>query len=166
MQEGIKRKALLPRVRILLLAVLLLTACDTTVYHRFEQVEETAWSISDTLVFVYEGTKMVSGGSALDLALQVRYNADYAYKNLCMRVEAWRAGDSAALCVDTLCCRMFNDDGRRLGSTAGTIYQNGSDEMLLAASLADTLHLKVSHIMIGDLKGVLDVGVKLDAVKQ
>lgn len=102
----------------------------------------------------------------MDMAFQVRYSADYAYKNLCVRVEAWRAGDSTALSVDTLCCRMFDDDGRRLGCTAGTIYQNGSDERLLAASLADTLHLKVSHIMIGDLKGVLDVGVKLNAVKQ
>ena len=166
MQEGIKRKGLLPRVKFLLLAVLLLASCDTTVYHRFEQVDGAVWSTSDTLSFLYEGTRFVPDGSAMEMVLQVRYNADYAYKNLCMRVETWKAGDSVALSVDTLCCSIFDDNGRRLGSTAGTIYQNGSDERPLAASFADTLHLKVSHIMSSDLKGVLDIGVKFDAVKQ
>ena len=54
------------------------------------------------------------------------------------------------------------DNGRRLGSTAGTIYQTGSRPVPLAASCTDTLIFKVSHIMgENPLRGVLDVGIKL-----
>ena len=98
----------------------------------------------------------------MNLSAQVRYNADYKYKNLLMRVETMNMTDSALLSVDTLCCRIYDDNGRRLGSTAGTLYQSGSAEVFVNASSDDALLLRLSHIMADRaLLGVCDVGVKL-----
>lgn len=162
MQKEIKRRALLPRIKTLLLVVLLLVSCDGTVYHRFEQVDDAGWMVCDTLSFLYEPGALVSGGEAMDVTLQVRYGADYRFKNLYACVETFRARDSVLLSVDTLCCCMYDDNGRRLGYTAGTIYQNSSEPVTVAVSPVDTLLFKVTHIMdVDSLKDVFDVGLRL-----
>ena len=164
MLKKIKREALLPRVKLLLLAVCLLASCDGTVYHRFEPIDDAGWAATDTLQFVYEGTGSVSGSSVMELSLQVRYGADYKYKNLCMRVETFRASGNTLLSVDTLCCQMYSENGRRLGSTAGIMYQNVSNAVDVAASQSDTLLLRVVNIMRDDcLQNIFDVGVRLAA---
>ena len=149
----------LPRLKQLLLAVFLLASCDGTVYHQFQEVDDDGWGTADTLQFLYEGSGRVT--AAAEMAVQVRYGAGYRYKDLCLRVETLSA-DSALLSVDTLCCRIYDDSGRRLGCTAGSIYQNESQEVLLEASCADTLLFKVSHIMADEsLQNVYDIGIKL-----
>lgn len=158
-KENIRRRVVLPRLKQLLLAVLLLVSCDGTVYHQFREVDGDGWNVTDTLQFHYEG----SGRStkAVQMAVQVRYGSAYKYKDMCLHVETLSA-DSALLSVDTLCCRIYDDDGNRLGSTAGSIYQNESQKVLLNASCADTLLFKVSHIMADEsLQNIFDVGVKL-----
>ena len=78
-----------------------------------------------------------------------------------MRVEAFVPGDSLPQAVDTLLCEVYDDNGRHKGSTAGLLYQVGSDTKILSLS-ADSLLFKVSHIMdCGTLHGVSDVGLKL-----
>ena len=152
--------------KVLLLLVVLLVSCDGTVFHRFETVDDSGWALGDTLSFVYDGSVMAAAGTGLEYSLQVRYGAGYIYKNLCVRIESWRMADGVLLSVDTLCCPMYDERGRRLGSTAGTMYQNSSQAQPVAASPADTLLLKVSHIMATDsLQDVFDVGVRLNAVK-
>lgn len=158
-----KRKAVLPRLRLLLSAVVLLASCDSTVYHRFAPVESNGWHAGDTLSFLYGGNGAVDAGVAV--AVQLRYAAGYKYKNMYARVETLKA-DSTLLSVDTLCCAMYDDDGRRMGSTAGAMYQNGSEKLLLPASCADTLLFKVSHMMDDEiLCGIFDVGIELTAVR-
>ena len=148
------------------MAVVLLASCDGTVYHRFEQVANAGWAASDTLSFMYEGDALVSADAAMAVEVQLRYAATYSYKNVCVRLESLNACGEV-LSVDTLCCAIYDDDGRRLGSTAGTVFQNGSDAVILPAMCNDTLCLKVSHIMDDDtLCGIYDVGVNLKMVKQ
>ncbi len=158
-----ERRVAIPRIKnLLLLAAMVLLSCDGTVYHSFKEVDSRSWSPCDTLSFVYEGSDRHGGENAMNLSAQVRYNADYKYKNLLMRVETMNMTDSALLSVDTLCCRIYDDNGRRLGSTAGTLYQSGSAEVFVNASSDDALLLRLSHIMADSaLLGVCDVGVKL-----
>lgn len=161
MAKGIRRKVALPRLEQLLLALLLLVSCDGTVYHHFEPVEASGWAADDTLTFVYSGADLASRSTAMEMALQVRYGAGYEYKDLRVRVETLRA-DTSLLSVDTLCCRMYDDRGRRLGSTAGTMYQNGSNTVSVAALCCDTVILKVTHLMGSDyVRNIFDIGVKL-----
>ena len=158
-----KRKVALPRLKLLLAAIVLFASCDSTVYHRFAPVESNGWHAGDTLSFLYGGNGVVNAGVAL--AVQLRYAAEYKYKNMYARVETLSA-DSCVLSVDTVCCAMYDDDGRRMGSTAGAMYQNGSEKHLLPASCADTLLFKVSHIMDDEvLRGIFDVGIELTAVR-
>ena len=160
-----REKAVLPRLRLLLAAVVLLASCDGTVYHHFEQVESAGWAVGDTLSFMYDGGASVSTDAVIAVAVQLRYDATYRYKDVCMRVESSKPGGEV-LSVDTLCCAIYDDDGRRIGSTAGTMYQNGSDAVLLPAMCTDTLCLKVSHIMDEEsLTGIYDVGVRLTMIK-
>lgn len=160
----IRKKAGLPRLKQLLFAVLLLASCDGTVYHQFREVDGDGWNVTDTLQFLYEGSGR--SNKAVEMAVQVRYGSAYKYKNLYLRVETLHA-DSVLLSVDTLCCRIYDDAGRRLGSTAGSIYQNESQKVLLNASCADTLLLKLSHIMPDEsLQGVFDMGVELTGVNR
>lgn len=146
-----------------LLAVLALVSCDGTVYQSFKQVSSSSWSPKDTVSFVYEGVnKPGSGETALKMSAQVRYNTDYKYKNLIMRVETIRIADTLLLSVDTLHCQIYDDSGYRLGSTAGSLYQNVSNDVFIEASPSDTLMLRLSHIMSDEsLAGVCDVGLKL-----
>ena len=158
---------MLPKLSVLLLAFVLLVSCDGTVYHRFGQVDSSGWALHDTVQFVYEGSSLVPVGSEMEYAIQVRYDANYKYKDLYVRVETWNACDTALVSVDTLCCYIYDDNGRRLGYTAGTMYQNESMTMPLAASCTDTLLLRVSHIMDDDsLQGVFDVGMRLAARRE
>ena len=159
--------AVLLRIKLLLLAVLLLVSCDGTVYHHFEHVDSDGWSPADTLSFVYEGSTVPSNKETPPMAmtLNVRYAAGYKYRDLYVLVESFKA-DSVLLSSDTLCCPIYDMSGRRLGSTAGSIYQNRSQTVPLPASCADTLVLKVTHLMNdASLQDVLDVGVKLTAIK-
>lgn len=146
-----------------LLAVLALVSCDGTVFQSFKQVSSSSWSPKDTVSFVYEGVnKPGSGGTVLKMSAQVRYNTDYKYKNLIMRVETIRIADTLLLSVDTLHCQIYDDSGYRLGSTAGSLYQNVSNDVFIEASPSDTLMLRLSHIMSDEsLAGVCDVGLKL-----
>ncbi|MBO5865282.1 MAG: hypothetical protein J6Q73_04445 [Bacteroidaceae bacterium] len=162
MAKGIKRKVVLPGLKLLFsLVLLLLVSCDGTVYHRFAQIDGSGWAANDTLTFVYEGGERISSGSEMELVVQVRYGAEYEYKDLCVRVESLGT-DTALLSVDTLCCRMYDDRGSRLGSTAGTMYQNESNTVSIPALCTDTVILKVSHLMGNNrLQNVYDVGVRL-----
>lgn len=163
-----ERRVAIPRIKyLLLLAVLALTSCDGTVFHCFKQVSSRAWSPDDTLSFVYEGTEVSGDGNALKMCAQIRHNSDYKYKNLFVRVETLDMRDSTQLSVDTLCCRVFDDSGRRLGSSAGTLYQNSSSEVVVDASPSDTLLLRLTHVMADSaLAGICDVGIKLTSYKK
>ena len=157
----------LQKLNVLLLAFVLLVSCEGTVYHRFEQVDNSGWALHDTLQFVYEGSSLVTVGPGMEYAIQVRYDANYKYKDLCVRVETWNVCDTLLISVDTLCCHIYDDSGRRLGFTAGTMYQNECMIQPLAASCTDTLLLRISHIMDDDsLQGVLDLGVRLAARRE
>ena len=74
--------------------------------------------------------------------------------------------DTLLLSVDTLHCQIYDDSGYRLGSTAGSLYQNVSNDVFVEASPSDTLMLRLSHIMSDEsLAGVCDVGLRLTSEK-
>lgn len=157
----------MPRIKhLLLFAVLALVSCGGTVYNSFKHVDNKAWSPNDTLTFVYDGVEKPGSDARLKLSALVRYNSDYKYMNLHMRVETLRMSDTTLLSVDTLCCRIYDDTGRRLGSTAGALFQDASNEVIVNAEPTDTLMLRLSHIMSDNtLAGVCDVGIRLTPEK-
>lgn len=164
MVKGTRIRALLLRAKLLLLLVVLQVSCDATVYHHFQPVDNGGWCAADTLMFLYEPSAESSAGCDVEMTAQVRYGANYGYKNLYLRLETMKACDGTLLSVDTLCCRMYDEHGRRLGATAGAMYQNNSNAVVIPVSLTDTLLLKLSHVMADDtITDIYDVGLQLSA---
>ena len=67
--------------------------------------------------------------------------------------------------VDTIPLVIYNDNGRRIGATAGILYQQKSELGILNLP-SDSLVIRLSHIMPAEiLEGVADVGVRLTTLR-
>ena len=146
----------------LLLSVMLLTACTGTLFHNYSAVEGCVWYRNDTVCFVCDGAVMNS--EVCNIAAEVRTTADYEYKDLEISVGVYSLADSL-LFADTLLCAIYGDDGRRLGTTAGLLYQQSSDLYAFPPVSNDTLMIRMSHVMDCDsLAGVSDVGIRISLI--
>ena len=144
-----------------LCTVFLLLSCDGTLYHSFKPVENMQWNCGDTLEFFYPGNALSDTVYGIDMAFEVRHTASYSFKYLAVQVVTATAGDSV-LSVDTLSCRLYDDNGHRCGSTVGSMYQQSSDNLFIPVYSSDSVRIKVSHIMdVPQLTGVSDVGIRL-----
>lgn len=142
-------------------ALLVLQSCEGTLFHSFRSVEGMAWSRYDTLEFIYSAGGQGSPLACADMSLEVRHSSRYGFKYLTVRAEFLNGCDSI-IAVDTLYCTIYDDNGLRNGSTAGILYQQQSEPVALSLPGADTLKIRLSHIMNEELlQGVCDVGVRL-----
>lgn len=149
---------------LLLLSMFALMGCDGTVYHHFTSMEGAEWCAGDTLSYLYEGDDFLRGDSScsMQLSVQLRSNSSFKYKGLWVRAESYALSGDSLLSVDTLFCRVYDENGRHIGSTAGLLFQNESNVAMVDASPGDTVEVRVTHIMPDAvLQGVCDVGIKL-----
>ena len=142
---------------LLLVAVLvLLLSCSGYSLHNYQSVGG-GWQKGCSLAFVQDSSAIDSA----DLYVGLRYDASYKYKNICLQVELFAAGDSLVLC-DTLCCDIFDETGRRNGSTAGALYQAEFYAFPIERPHCGSHIIRLQHVMRDSLlQGVYDVGVKL-----
>ena len=148
-------------VIFLMCTAFLLQSCDGTLFHSFKSVENMAWSRCDTLEFTYSNSWAGAAVVCAGMSIEVRHTASYRYKNLLVRAEVLNSCDSTIV-VDTLSCVIYDDNGIRCGSTTGTMYQQSTEPSVLYLPQADTLRIRLSHIMDEErLQGVCDVGIKL-----
>lgn len=149
---------------LLLIATFALASCDGTLFHEFCAVDDASWSKGDTLLFTYVRPRG-NDVTGCELALEVRVDASYKYKNIVTRVQVSKRVPDACeelVAVDTLFCEVYDSKGNPNGSTVGILYQVTSEPLHVDASDSDTLLMRVSHIMECDeLQGVYDVGLKL-----
>ena len=140
---------------LLFIAALLLAACDGTLHHCYRSVGG-AWHKSDTVEF----SLPIAAGDSLELYVGVRCSSAYAYKDLWLQVGCF-AGDTLVGC-DTLCCPIFDKDGRRNGSTAGVLYQSEYFFKVQKFAGDRPRAVRLHHLMSDSLlRGVYDVGVRL-----
>ncbi len=139
-----------------MLAVLLLASCDGTLYHSYRSVGGE-WHRSDTIEFFppFDGECPAPMG----LFVGVRYSSSFSYRNLWLQVE--KVADDSVVWRDTLCCAMFDNDGRRNGSTAGVLYQLESPAGVQNLLCDKPCIVRITHIMNDTLlRGVYDVGIR------
>lgn len=164
MTVGIENARMLQKASktVLLLVTALLCSCGEVLFHEFHSVEGRKWSRNDVLSYCYYGSLTAADGAGYLLSVEARTDASYSYKNLVVRVETFDGEGGELLSTDTLCCSVYADDGRREGSTAGALYQVGSEEAFIAKGTCDTVVMRLSHIMEAEeLCGVSDVGIRL-----
>lgn len=164
MTVGIESARMLQKASktVLLLVTALLCSCGEVLFHEFHSVEGRKWSRNDVLSYCYDGSLTPTDNTGYLLSVEARTDVSYSYKNLVVRVETFDGEGGELLSADTLCCSVYADDGRREGSTAGALYQVGSEEAFIVKGTCDTVVMRLSHIMEAEeLCGVSDVGIRL-----
>lgn len=154
------------RVLDILLPVIALAfvSCGHVVYHNHSSLDDGKWGRGDTLSFMYDGSLDKRNTTGYELSVEVRTDASYTYKNLDVRVESRDTRSGIIIQVDTLRCAVFGDDGRRLGATAGMLYQVSSEPLYVPKGVGDSISFRLTHAMHEEeLQGVADAGIKLNA---
>lgn len=164
MAEGIRKSlaGMLRRVSkpLLSLFTLSLASCSGTLFHEYRAIDDTCWSRSDTLMFIYDRSHE-SGVAGYELTFEARVDASYAYKNIVVGVLV-NGKQEMEIFADTLVCEVYDGNGNPNGATAGILYQVSSEPIYIDAIEGDTLFMRVSHIMDNDeLGGVYDVGLRI-----
>ena len=144
---------------ILLLCLLLICSCDRTLYHSFYSVDDE-WLPCDTIRFFV--SEPIYSWHECRADVELRCNTQYPYKDLWLHVEARLSNDSI-ISSDTLCCELFDEYGKQIGTTAGLLYQTEFTFAYLELEGVDTLCINVSHLMNNAVVGVKDVGLRLSA---
>ncbi len=145
---------------LLSLFALSLASCSGTLFHEYCALDDTCWSRSDTLMFIYDRSHE-SGVAGYELTFEARVDASYAYKNIVASVLV-NGKQETGIFADTLVCEVYDGNGNPNGATAGILYQVSSEPIYIDAIEGDTLFMRVSHIMDNDeLGGVYDVGLRL-----
>ena len=145
---------------LLSLFALSLASCSGTLFHEYRALDDTCWSRSDTLMFIYDRSHE-SGVAGYELTFEARVDASYPYKNIVAGVLV-NGKQETEIFADTLVCEVYDGNGNPNGATAGILYQVSSEPIYIDAIEGDTLFMRVSHIMDNDeLSGVYDVGLRL-----
>lgn len=140
------------------LLLLLLCACGGTLFHTFSPLDGE-WQRGTAVEFVYGGQEYYNGKCGV--RVEARTDVAYRYKDLVVRAEFFDMCDSL-IAVDTFALAVYGDEGLRVGSTAGMLYQGGSNILQPDISSRDSLVIRLYHLMPDEmLEGVHDIGVKL-----
>ena len=143
---------------LLFMVALAFTACGNY-EHKYLSVGGE-WRRGQVLSFEGDFSSL-DGPNSLDLYVGVRYGAAYPYKNLWLQVETLVGGDSIISC-DTVRCDIYSDNGRRNGSTAGSLYQAEFFVAPVNIPWRSTHTVRLQHIMQDSLlQGIYDVGIRL-----
>ena len=91
-----------------------------TVFHRYVPVADSGWDTCSyvRLAFVLDSAEHERD---VDMAVEMRLQADYPYANLWLEVSD-NASDSMIFTVDTVQVRTVADDGARRGKFAAGLY--------------------------------------------
>ena len=154
----VKTRTTLKKASSIIALLFLLCACDGTLFHSFYSFDGV-WERDSTAVFAY-GDRYTSSDFC-DMQIEARTDASYRYKNLVVRADFFNQSDSL-LSSDTLVVPVYGNDGRRIGATAGMLYQQKSVAVPQSISFRDSVTMRLSHLMPDNaLEGVYDVGIRL-----
>ena len=158
MTDARKTRTILRRASSALLLLLMLCACDGTLFHTFFSIGGE-WISGSAVEFVCGGE--MSPYTVCGLQVEARTDASYRYKNLVVQADYFNSCDSLLAC-DTITIVIYDDDGRRIGATAGVLYQQESDVVMPKISFSDSVIVRLNHLMPDDnLRGVHDIGIRL-----
>lgn len=129
-----------------------------TTYHQYRSINEEGWQRTDTLGFELPS---FSAQEEVEAFVNVRYTGRYPYRHLWLIVRN-NVTDSLRWDTDTLCCALYDEQGRLLGEGLAGIYQA---EIPVATWLSDgsgCAGVRISHGMDDDsLSGIMDVGIRI-----
>lgn len=128
-----------------------------TVYDKFVSMPSDGLEKNDTAVF-YVPPVASSGRYIREIGLRIA--AAYPFTSLSLEVcQTVEPGHRVS--VDTLDCRLYDDDGNVLGHGI-SVYQYGFALPDIDLQKGDSLHVRVRHVMKREiLPGITDIGFSL-----
>ena len=153
---------MLRRTLYILLPVMFVTAVVSacgggTVYDKFVSMPSDGLEKNDTAVF--DVPPVASSGRYIR-EIGLRIAAAYPFTSLSLEVcQTVEPGHRVS--VDTLDCRLYDDDGNVLGHGI-SVYQYGFELPDIDLQKGDSLHVRVRHVMKREiLPGITDIGFSL-----
>lgn len=146
---------------ILVLAVLLLTACDGTVYYsEYGDVDENGWKSTDSVCF---DVQVDDTTHLFNLLAEVRNNVDYPYSNLFLFVNLTLPDGSVAPC-DTLEIPLADAMGKWQGKHSGRYvdsrFRLNQKERPIRFPMMGNYHFAITNGMRDDaINGISHVGL-------
>jgi gliding motility-associated lipoprotein GldH len=149
---------------IVLFCLLLATvSCKfSSVYEKANDIKDGDWSKTQTIVFDVPITDTVSGH---DIYFTLRNTNDYPYVNLFLFVNT--ISPKGAMKKDTVEFTLADDKGKWLGKGVGDVFSTESGfKRNIRFPYSGTYRIEIIQAMRDDvLKGVLDIGVKVEKTK-
>jgi gliding motility-associated lipoprotein GldH len=147
-------------IGFLSLLLLLLCGCDSKrFFEENKSLQNGVWNVSHKVPFRVEIKDSVS---RYDVYLNVRNDGEYPYSNLYLFIHTTLPGNSAT--TDTVECQLADPDGKWRGSGFGSIkfnrflFQRG----VLFPRKGSYLFELEQAMRVNDLKGIRDVGIRLE----
>lgn len=156
---------LFSRIKSLLLTgfmLVLLTACDgTRIFEESKKIVDGVWRSDNILPF----SAVISDTQSLyNFYLDVRNDITYSYSNLYLFMKT--VFPDGQVTTDTIECTLAGYDGKWLGSGSGSVrFNRFLFQQNMRFPITGTYLFEVEQAMrVEDLKGILDIGIRIDKV--
>lgn len=132
---------------------------DHVVYNEYRSLDDSAWSVEDTLDFTFEAT---SAEQKYDIFFQIRTTTEYPYSNLFFFMHLQKPDQTIQ--VDTFQMILAEPNGKWVGNNSGTYVES-------AFLIADNVQFPevgeyrfqlVQGMQDDVLNEVSDVGIKIE----
>jgi gliding motility-associated lipoprotein GldH len=149
-------------VRLLILPLLLISACSSnTLFTDSIAMPDKTWGLSNVSEFIYSATDTIN---VTDVFFTIRTGSDYPFRNIYLFVTA-TSPDGKSI-TDTLQYDLADEKGNWYGKGFGDIHELKLPyrSNVFFARKGEYI-FKIRHGMrIGDLKGVYDLGLRIEKI--
>lgn len=143
----------------LILFSTLLVSCEKNIfYQETKKIDGEKWSTTQPCEFKV-GVSDIH--RTYNFFVNIRNASDYKYSNLFLFLHTYYPGGTSS--VDTLECKLAQSDGKWIGTGYGRIkYLRIPLKQGVRFKRAGTYKFEIYQAMRGEIKGIVDVGLRIE----
>jgi len=137
----------------------LLTSCEKNIFYQdTRKIDGEKWLTTQPCDF---NVGVADIHKSYNFFVDIRNTSDYKYSNLFLFLHTYYPGGITS--IDTLECTLAQPDGKWLGTGFGRIkYLSIPLKQAVRFPRAGTYKFKIYQAMRGDIKGIVDVGFRIE----
>lgn len=143
----------------LMLFSFFLTSCEKNVFYQdTRRITDEKWLTTQPCNFT---VGVADTHHSYNFFVDIRNTSDYKYSNLFLFLHTYYPGGTTS--IDTLECTLAQPDGKWLGTGFGRIkYLRIPLKQAVRFPRAGTYKFTIYQAMRGDVKGIVDVGFRIE----
>ena len=147
------------KIIFLILSVVILSSCEKNYFFQeTKKIDGEKWLTTQPCAFSV-GVSNIHRN--YNFYINIRNTSDYKYSNLFLFLHTKFPGGTTS--IDTLECTLAQPDGKWLGSGFGRIkYLSIPLKKAVRFPRAGTYKFEIYQAMRGDIKGIVDVGLRIE----